>query len=155
MNFTHLCDYIAQIQRNEAWGRWPIEVLSRDFAISVVNCDLIISVSWKFTKEKYNWIWIRNHSDFSNMCEWLRRCAVMCGPGESTSHETRVKNERMRCQILTICIDLELAWIDLQLYLIRVSQAQFIHLSLVLNLSVWYEVTYQELLSRIIFVGNK
>ena len=49
-----------------------------------------------------------NHSDFANMCEWLRRCAVMCGPRESTSHEARVKNDRTRCQILTICIDLEL-----------------------------------------------
>jgi len=56
-----------------------------------------------------------NHSDFANMCEWLRRCAVMCGPRESTSHEARVKNDRTRCQILTICIDLELPWILLQL----------------------------------------
>jgi len=125
MNFMHMCNYIAQIQPNESSGKWPIKVLSWDFAISVVNCDFITSISWKFTKEKYKWTWIRNHSDFANMCEWLRRCAVMCGPRESTSHDPSVKNKRTSCQILTICIDLELAWIDLHLYLSTIHSPVF------------------------------
>jgi hypothetical protein len=97
----NLCDYAAQIQRYETSGKCPIKrelererergLSLRDFIIRTLNCNFVISISWKFTTEASKWtrMWSCNH--FVNMCKSPSLCVVVCGPRENTSFLPQVK----------------------------------------------------------------